>query len=750
MQLRHKLITYFFASLFIIFTFISSATNLNAQAPISQAIPVADAGSDLFNRNKWHGYFYNIEDPWSKECEGRVLCQGLGGKDKPVNSQGDFINQIKSYHSTNSNVGADFIILTMIGKKPPDINKSYSGKDLGTRLTDQEIQTWVDLVMSSEIVYNDFVDVRWNTYTQTFGSKNNLKRDIAWYDQQNTPVGILYSQPAITLKKNGVPYYTIRKDCGNPVNSMPANKSGQVNLSSTARVGTGTESSRVFMDYNSTETVTFKNSITTSNLVNVSDNDSFSFSVNRNASYGLADNPNLIWGTNKDIPLSEVFVNNPSRLKINNNPSNNISETTFKIGNRNVTGLIGREYCRQTSLNLPGWLSSSGNNRACVLIKGSVVNSTMDVDVNDYEKYSSTSHSLTFKLNGSDRPIFCSEGWAVGADIPMSFEYALDSRTGAYSSLGTKVIKNCTPVSNILIGTGSIPASTLDSKTIGVNNVVNVYLRARLPDRTIEAEPKPFRVYEAPFVMFNGNDIRSCVNDVDKSRFVFMPNNPANGSKNILASLWKSGYVNNPASLGWSPGINSYVNDIDSTTDYNKLKSSGISCVSSPSGLTGAASTVSGSYNESRSITADKIYISGNLTPSRDTDLLTSNPLYYEINAIEIFIGKDVELLQGVILNAQTIYTCSTGISQPVDALQWHRDCNKPLRIEGSVNAKDLKLMRSLGTRYKSDSSANQSGLEKDRKPAEVITYPSYFYFTNIGSSGRGEIQSYSQAPPRL
>ena len=56
--------------------------------------------------------------------------------------------------------------------------------------------------------------------------------------------------------------------------------------------------------------------------------------------------------------------------------------------------------------------------------------------------------------------------------------------------------------------------------------------------------------------------------------------------------------------------------------------------------------------------------------------------------------------------------------------------------------------MRSTGTRYKSDGTGSQSVVGALGQPAEVIVYPAYFYFTNVGGSSgstKGSIDSYSQ-----
>ena len=734
------------------------------------AINPANNGSDMFNRSMWHGYFYNEQQAWGGDCAGRVLCQGLGSTDKPVNNKADFINQVKSYWSTGSNKGADFIILTMIGKKPASLNAPMQLSP-----TQEDVNKWEKLVNDSNIILNDIIlDVRWNTYTQNL---SNGRHDIAWYDQHTTGTR-LTNQPAISFSdSSGKIFYSIRKDCGNPVNAMPGSTTsegdpkGNLNTFSSVKIGdnnvvaTEADSNQAYIDYKDlTNYISFRNYVKTSNLENVK-GERLRFKVTTTSSNVSLSDSNFSWGAHPyNIGPSEGFVVNPNVIFNNNTGWQNTladSNSRLKINNK-VENLIGNKICRKVEVtSSPNWLNKlSTNSEACVTIKGDALNLNLDITDVEHEK-GSGNKTVQFMLKKSVGSVFCSEVASKGAIIYIEAEKKLFD--GSYESLGEKEIKNCEPITeDIIFGPDTL--TNLDAKTIGdANNKISMRVKVkrykspsgvRVPLVREWSDPRVenISIYEAPFSIFAGNDVRACPADADKSRFVFKPLESDKGSSSRLASLWGTvTTLGSDNTNGWSKSLNTFNND-------NKTKTKGISCDGAFS--TGKTTNIEiGDRTNPENIEEGNVYINGSIN--------VLAPSVYKINATNVYINKNVKYLKNVIINAQNIYTCAgDGTTGAIVKENWDNDCTNPLRIEGSINAKNLYLMRSVGTRRIADSASSQVGVgvtgydrsdsieNRLKQPAEVIVYPAYFYFTNVGTSGagstKGSIDSYSQAAPRL
>ena len=360
---------------------------------------------------------------------------------------------------------------------------------------------------------------------------------------------------------------------------------------------------------------------------------------------------------------------------------------------------------------------------------------TLVIDAPNHEK-GSGDKTVNYKLNLNGRALYC-------GGLSPTFNVTINTKIfGAPKPARTIILNNCQAYNEVLLGSDIINEGVLNDRLIGSNNPIELVII--LPDGRQYNQVRNINIFSAPFVLFNGNDVRACPADIDNARFVFKPGYEERGSRNWLGSFWgTSGLLENNSSQGWSKGLNTF--NKDTNPKVNHLKSSGISCDGfDGSGLTGnqeiAART---NYTGINSVQAENVLISGNLTttyPNKFTD----NPPVYKIKANNVYISEDVSDLQGVIIEAKNVYTCSErGKYQKVSNDELDNRCTKKLIVVGTVNAQKIELMRTAGTRYLSDGGASQA--------AEVFLYPAYFFFTNVGgSSGEGRIQSYSQAPPRL
>lgn len=368
------------------------------------------------------------------------------------------------------------------------------------------------------------------------------------------------------------------------------------------------------------------------------------------------------------------------------------------------------------------------------------------IDRSDYEK-GSGNRIIKYTMKGNNKILYCSG---------LFPQYDLRVEKTVYGNKFTETVKlqSCKAEGDVYLGTAELPTN-IDDKPIG--NSEPLSLRVTFPDGRSFDSQKVFSIFEAPWVLFNGNDVRSCPADINNSRFLFKPNFGNHGSRNWLASLWKTegATFTNNSSAGWSTGLNTYNNASDPTlSTLNALKTTGIECDTFDSSglITGSTEEISeASFSGLNEKVADKILIKNSIEPNLTPTSFTTNPPIYKIRANDVFIHKDVQYIRGVLIEAKNIYTCSDSYNI-VKQSEWHLTCNKPLRIDGSLNAQNLYLMRVTGSRYLTpDGGGSQADSNKGR-PAEVITYPAYFFFTNIGGavSSGGQIQSYSQAPPRL
>jgi hypothetical protein len=168
--------------------------------------------------SRWYGYFYDIQDtsgwevlpPWGGPTGTPYgSCQGDGNALPTwVNSPGEFINFIicKRYGNTQSQVGAAFIISTMTGMKNPNPG-SAEINEFAARVNYAASQGWINWGASSAC--NSSTQ---NTYYQ--GGSGTYPADVAWYiGCSGSGSSIVFNTPSGS--------YVIRRFCANPLGAIP-------------------------------------------------------------------------------------------------------------------------------------------------------------------------------------------------------------------------------------------------------------------------------------------------------------------------------------------------------------------------------------------------------------------------------------------------------------------------------------------------------------------------------------------------
>ncbi len=711
-----------------------------------------------FGREAYHGYFKDKVDYYGDN----VITNGLG-KDNPNYTLAAFKFEVIYYlneGSVKDKTGARFIVMTMLNK-PAGMPWNDSFKD-----------EWINFLVPYEDSNKANGTVNMNTTAVVYS--NTFYQDD-WQDVANyTPSTPLLNQEVIIFTDSTGGTYTIRKECGNPVNGGKLSTEPEGNLLTLSGVKmnevpgdqdlwkSAQTPSVLSIDYGDTDNrVYFRNAVGTGiNPAAILKNASFGFRTDvyfkDNSGKKMGDafrNENLLWGQPPETHLATFTANNVS---VNDNkkfmngmtPTLNDSFTYFKIKNSKIPGLVGRQICRSiTASDMPIWLNPVNNpSEACVLIKGS--NITITAGSSEYEKGSNKDLKIPYTVAAGS--VYCSGAIAIGTPITFTVTRTIIDIDNTIKS-GVFTLNNCVSVATAINIDGlngeTISANLLDGKNVGNHNI-NLDITAKIgtENRVIESNYSPgtVSIYEAPFVVFNGNDVRACP-AVDKSRFVYVPNSPIGGvykgSRTWLASLWANSVsLTADDSNGWSNGLNTYNNN----NAVNNIKAKGIVC-DEPANIPTSGSLTTPDTPLSNPAVAKDVYINDDITS-------ITSPNVYRINAQNVYISKDVKSLKNIIINAKNVYTCSDGTSKVAQS-DWNTKCTNPLRIEGSINAQNLYLMRSTGTRYKSDGTGSQSVVGALGQPAEVIVYPAYFYFTNVGGSSgstKGSIDSYSQVAPRL
>lgn len=707
--------------------------------------------SDWFGRPPWYGYFNNRLDQSGYD----VINGGLGWNNPGYNInnlESDIVNHLKGNNIQNK-IGARFIVMTMLGKPAGTAwNAAFENewKNAIAPYKDANPSNgWVDM-NGSVVVYN-------NTYYQ-----GDDKQDVAHY----YPDSPLLGQAVIVFHHSDGTVYTIRKQCGNPVNDpsrVPPPEPKKSIIDRRARVenveNVNTDGVLIpTISWSTGGKAKFTNEIvqTQDNLGSYSAGFYYQTDVTQTATGGSTS-----WSAPKTVARSWMY-NGTMTPGV---PVGTSSTFTVNPGDRDAVG----EYCRDiiTSGSNDNRISFTGNGRACVRVNGSDFN--LSAQPLRYERKSGEPKVIKNSLAANY--VYCNSGFGTGIPIPITIKGIFNGREQIVNTApNTKTVSNCIKNSNLLNLDDFIITEDLDNVgTYPVGDLWQKYkLEAVVGTLTFESLEATITVAEAPYVIFQGNDVKSCT-DAINNRFVFKKNDAFRGSKSIMASIWSASSTPIPdLQTGYSSGVNSSV-----PTNTNKLKTTGLtSCGTSPNttSFTAGPSTIGGSFSGKQEPTRAKtVYIDSNITSTYDyfDNTNFNNPPVWLIEADNIYISSNVDKLVGVELKAkENVYTCAyldgpnpaavaKNLWDEVPSLIEPQGCRKPLTIDGSISAKNLVLMRSIGSRYASEGGSAQNVSPTTlNQPAELIRYPAYFYFTNVGASGagstKGSIDSYSQAAPRL
>lgn len=185
-------------------------------------------------------------------------------------------------------------------------------------------------------------------------------------------------------------------------------------------------------------------------------------------------------------------------------------------------------------------------------------------------------------------------------------------------------------------------------------------------------------------------------------------------------------------------------NLISAPGDFTYLKNTG----ATPLHLSGAT------ISSKKALVVDgDVYIDGNISygPYSSVDTI---PSFYLVVRGNIYIDKSVTNLSGVYVaqpngdSKGTIYTCASGNSF-VAASDLYDQCNKQLTINGAFIAKNVKFLRTHGT--KKDSPANEpwnsSTIAEVFKSSPEMYLSAPAALTNVGGS-TGSYDSITSLPP--
>jgi hypothetical protein len=181
--------------------------------------------AEAFNGRAIHrGYFLNQQD----DQGGFVMRNGLhpNGATNAAKAQ-DFINEVlKALNGPveQDQTGAEFIILTMMGR-PPGTGKAQAHNaallaDWEARVKYYAAQGWVDWSNPSGGTVE-------NTFWQGKNGGGPDPNDVAWFTDAVSGDSFVFHKP-------GGGYYTIRKECANPLGDLAALEAPDFSMTLTA------------------------------------------------------------------------------------------------------------------------------------------------------------------------------------------------------------------------------------------------------------------------------------------------------------------------------------------------------------------------------------------------------------------------------------------------------------------------------------------------------------------------------------
>jgi hypothetical protein len=494
------------------------------------------------------------------------------------------------------------------------------------------------------------------------------------------------------------------------------------------------------------------------------------------------------WYTNTGSVVNGVAVTpSNSQYSANETYTNGDKLAYTNIAFTPTVSQIGDLICRTARANqLESWASYTQRAGRCVRVVGTD-EPAADVQLRGggttHEKGSGDKEYRVGIIGG----VIC-EGTG-GSKVVEMF---VSINGGPRQKVGDLTVTDCVPITSRYTAWQTINASVLDNLTIGVNNNYQIRAYAVFNGTDLDNNEESIVAFEAPFARFYGNDITTCSANADNS-FLFddrtgaQPANaaPINDNKGAY-SFYATLYENDKATE--LNGLHTIAGARD-----NLASSFGSSCSASPvtieyrgdpvqptpTGDINIASlaedtfiertdgfTVNGGDigNDKITIkTTGDVVINGNITSNIVTGALDVDtaPALLIVTDGNIYITNNTNRVDAVLIAGGDIFTCSIGDS-PVSRADWHLapgsgGCANSLIVNGALNANTVHFMRSIGSRYLSNTSTavpsngawQGNGIDQ---PAEIVNFPSYLNFTPTYTkdfSTQG-YDSYVQLPPRL
>jgi hypothetical protein len=580
-------------------------------------------------------------------------------------------------------------------------------------------------------------------------------RDDFWVTYNANPRPLIIFQ---NTTNPAIKYYVLEKPCANPVGGLPGLPNPSATIDPSATVEGGGQGPAASITVPLGTTLKYVNSIKTSNTANTG-TDSYDWVLTST-------------GT-KALPAAALVESPSPPTNVQLDPNRTSSSSTYN----NFTPAVAGTYCRRITVSgYPGYavLVGGAYAQACAIVGSPPAASngvyTVTAVGNTHEKGDTNNKKVTYTLN-TDTTSGC-----TGADtIVWGGTDAVDQTTKI-----NDCSKAITAAGNLISGPSSIDvtvtASSLDAK-VGVGEYGS-YKGTVTSPTVYTGEPTSITVFEVPFARIFGQDVRVC-GASDANRFMWDSRGGQLAQKGSFASL---------AVL--------FTSDALVANDFNGLHSSTLTKRDSLRSIWGAQSCTPATIDMPTSALTTavdlgldtnkrfykptaEISIGGNLTGQVTIDSDTTYDVHITsdiisaiptssinattdpvllIRARNIYIDKGVTRVDAILVASGDIHTCtSPGTNVPVAVALLHSDCNKPLIINGSLNAgTKVHFERAKGTRYLSNSSLTTPGFgapaADNTNPAETVNFPTYLNFMPLNTKDLSKqgYDSYSVLPPRL
>ncbi len=200
---------------------------------VTPLVPSGTAEAAPFARDRWYGFFTGVFDQWG----GDVIQGGVWPSFFPLSPTGkayveSFIAIMLShlnYGTPQNRVGAEFLILTMMGWGPGTWN--------GVAHDPGVLNDWIRRVRfysdNDWLVFNTPASYSTNTYYQGLPSGPNPYDDAWYFENGSTGNAIIFHRP-------GGGFYVIRQECANPVGDNSPLEVPPYQLTGSLQPGSGT------------------------------------------------------------------------------------------------------------------------------------------------------------------------------------------------------------------------------------------------------------------------------------------------------------------------------------------------------------------------------------------------------------------------------------------------------------------------------------------------------------------------------